>query len=302
MKDETNIPLGIAYLHSTIIIIFNVIAYLLSYLFTSADYIYKPYVSNFLTVFSIFALVLIVLFTLNKKRGQSLFTAFKDNTSRKTIGALILAGSIITIFLSVPALINSISQIINNNNDGERIPNIIYFMQILCPIVIALYFLKCKDKTGGDSEYSVVFGVPFFCIFINACFSLLEEFTLPIVSHSPFKLYFFIWFFSTLLVLIALFLIMRKRNQGVIATFQNRIVRKATGILVIISGIIEISSILNSLFASVWLIDFLGGMDSQAQLDIVLEIVRLIIYACEIVLGVFILKIKTNNISNENLG
>jgi len=63
MNDETKIPLGIAYLDTTITVIFNVIAYLMAYYFMSANNTDMQYTINITTVFSIFALILIVLFT-----------------------------------------------------------------------------------------------------------------------------------------------------------------------------------------------------------------------------------------------
>ena len=296
MREETKSVLGIAFLRTRIIAIFTLISYLLLFFYSGID---KYFTKACLLLFGFYAVILFVLFMLNKKHGQNIAAIYKDNTVRKTTGILILISGLISLFVYIPADINAIAQIIKSNIDSSVIPNIVSATLIICQILIAIYLLKCKIKTNEGYIVETVLGVAYLHTIITFTFSLADELSQSIISHASLNEYFLLRFVPLAVILLVLYGLNKKRNQSTISIFNDNTARKTTGVLIIVDGLISISIIINTVINIVWLRNFLGGSVNHTAQSITQNIVRSIIFICQILLGLYLLKYYKTKPANK---
>ena len=238
---------------------------------------------------------------LNKKHGQSLGSALHDKTVRKTTGVLLLISCILSLSLYATAFKNVYSQLSTNSDDGTVIPNIINFAIYFCQIFIAIWFLSYKGKKDQIFNTDAVIGIVFLYFFITASFYILSRLTEPIIYHSSLKKYLLIWLITAILILTVLYILNKKQNQSFISIYQNSMIRKASGVLIIIDGIIDLSNKLNSLLGTFWVMDFLGGSFNFRDKSIMYNAARIIVFTLQIGFGIYMLKYYKNKDIKEDL-
>jgi len=298
MREESKSHLGIAYLYTTIAAIFAIVTYLQLLFYNPID---KYYMKAFVLLFGTYAAIWFVLFKLNKKRNQSLSTIFKDCTARKTMGVILLKSGLISSFLYIPSSINAVSLIIKDEIDLSVIPSIICVLLFICQILLGLYLLKCKLKTDEMCKSESVIGIAFLYTFITFIFSLVEKLSQAIISCNSLDEYFLLRFATYVTILLVLYILNKKQSQSFVAIFNNNTIRKATGVLVLIEGLISLSIKINSVIDTIWLRGIIRDDVLHFVQSITLSIVGFIIIAIQILLGIYLLRSNKEKTAKHNI-
>jgi|GEM_PF-2203425 len=298
MKEETKSVLGIAYLYTTITAICAIISYVFTLFYSSID---KYSITACLLLFGFYAVIWFVLYKLNKKQNQGFGDIFKDNTVRKTTGVLITINVLISLLVAIPAVTNAISQIISNNIDASVIPTIISFAFILFQILIGVYLLKYTRKDNGQYITKTVIGSAYLFTSITTAFALVRAVLLSIIYHDTLNEYFFLRFVPLAAILVVLFILNKKQDQSFVSAFQDNTVRKSTGVLILISGLISLSNEINSVINTIWLTGFLGRSDFHTAQSIMSNIICFVIVVIQILLGIYMLKLYKRKTGEQNI-
>ncbi len=287
MEEENKSVLGIAYLYSTILAIFAIATYLQLLFYNPID---KYYIKAFVLLFGTYAAIWFILFKLNKKRNQRIGEIFKDCTARKTIGVIILISGFTSLLGYIINAISSASIMLETETFSSIIPIIISVLLVVCQVLIGLYFLKCKRKTDGVCKSETVIGIAFLYSIINFVFSLVEKLSQATISQHSLDEYFSLWFVPYVIILLVLYILNNKQSQSFISIFNNNTIRKATGVLVLIEGLISLSLLINTVINSIWLRSFIGVNGYLLVQSITRSIVGFLIVVIQILFGIYLLR------------
>jgi len=100
---------------------------------------------------------------------------------------------------------------------------------------------------------------------------------------------------------LVLYILNKKQSQSFVSIFNNNTIRKATGVLVLIEGLISLSININSVINTIWLRGFMGGNEFHFAQSITLSIVGFIIIAIQILLGIYLLRSNKEKTAKHNI-
>ena len=287
MKEEARFASGIAYLYTIIVAVFTLIPLLLILFYSPFD---KYSIKVTLLQFGFFALILGGLYTYNKTQGQSFRVIVADVAIRKATGAVIFIIAVIGLFTYIPSVIYGVTSVVQGITDSSVILTFVSLGLILCQIAVGIYLLKHTSRTNGGFAAKTVIGIAFCNTLISAVFKLVTSLTQALISRDSLNVQFLLWLGPVAVILIVLWFLNIKHKQSLISAFRDRAVRKATGALLIINGLLSIAAILNSVINTLWINDSIGISDYRMNSSITWSIVKFIIVACQIVLGLYLLR------------
>lgn len=287
MKEESKIVFGVGCFYAIITTVFLLISILSIFLYSESQ-VGQAILSEAIWA-AVDIVIIIVLIRLAKKQNQGIASTFRDYTVRKTAGLLILTGGLVTITTYIPAGINVVSLVIKNAYDPSVLPNIITCIIPLLQILVGIYLLIHKSKQGGEYTAKTVFGIAFLFNVITLALSLIRELLTNINSSNSSSAYYWLRLFCIAVILLVLYRLNRKQNQRFAAMFEDGIIRKSTGVLILITGVMSLPSLYSSVTNIFAMINMVGGTN-RIQSNIIQIVVRFIIVACQIAFGIYLVK------------
>lgn len=295
--DESNRFFGIAYLYTVIITLFSIASYLLLFSYSAID---KYTIKAFLVEFFVLVAIWCVLYMLNRTKHLSFLTLSKDNIVRKATGGVIIINGLTSIFIYLSQVVYAVSLVISRNIDESVVPTLVYFIFILCQIFVGLFLIKRKNNDYEQNDTGVVIGTVYLYTLIMVAFSLLTNLVRIMINPTSLNKFSFLWLTCIVIMIIILYLLNKRQNQSLASVFYNDTDRKSAGILMIISGVIAISVLLNSVINIFWLLDSNLSDNKYAVSNIMLSAIKLFIIACQIGLGAYLLKKSSSKADEPN--
>jgi len=291
MKEDSKRVFGIAYLKTTIsaiITIFTLLVSLIEYAVLGNQ------LGAFLIAESVWfvfvAATIFVLYRINKKQNQGIASLFKDNTVRKSVGVLILISGLMSLSVYIDAIQSIVTLICQGKADPTILLTIIDAIVIVCTILAGIYLLKYKDKTGEGYSAEIVLGVAYLYTMISTALSLVTKLSGTIISSYKINAYYFVWFAFAVVILFVLYRLNKKQNQDFVSVYQNDIIRKSVGALILIGGIISLSNYFNVARNIVSLMSSGNGTPNNIHTSIVRNCINFVIDAFQILYGIYLLK------------
>lgn len=285
--DESNRFLGIAYLYTVIIAVFSIVSSLLLFLYSAID---KYTIKALSLEFLVFIAIWCVLYMLNRTRHLSFGTLSKDNIVRKSTGSVIIINGLTSIFIYFPQVVHTIYSIISRKIDEGLAPTLVYLSLISCQIFVGLFLLKRKSTSYEKNSAGTIIGFTYLYTLITVVFSLISNLVRIRIKHTSLNRYSLLWLLCIVAMIIVLYLLNKKQNQNLASVFYNDTVRRSAGILIIISGIIALSVLLNSVINILWLMNSNPVGSKYAVSNIALSVIKLFIIACQVGVGAYLLK------------
>jgi hypothetical protein len=216
-KDKTNEEysakevLGIAFLYSAANTAFSLAPKLSSLIKSSSG------INVYNLLWYIFAAaILAFLYRLNRRQKQGLVTAFQNETVRKSTGALILTGGLI----SASNLINSVRSIYSligsdygtdNYIHSSIVTESISFVIVFIQIAFGIYLLE-KSKPGGGRVLKLVLQLVYLAAFIVLSFVLATKLMGHSVTGDGATEYYSLWFFAVAAICFGFFRLSKKQQ------------------------------------------------------------------------------------------
>lgn len=285
--DESNRFLGIAYLYTVIIAVFSIVSSLLLFLYSAID---KYTIKALSLEFLVFIAIWCVLYMLNRTRHLSFGTLSKDIIVRKSTGSVIIINGLTSIFIYFSQVVHAIYSIISRKIDESLVPTLVYLSLISCQIFVGLFLLKRKSTSYEKNSAGTIIGITYLYTLITVAFSLISNLVRIRINHTSLNRYSLLWLLCIVAMIIVLYLLNKKQNQNLAFVFYNDTVRRSAGILIIISGIIALSVLLNSVINILWLMNSNPVGSKYAVSNIALSVIKLFIIACQVGLGAHLLK------------
>ena len=160
MEKDSKIILGISFLFTTIICVFSLLGKL-TIIFSSNNLLEGLYVfCNRSSLWIVIVLgIIAVLYRLNHKQSQDVFTMLRDTTIRKTSSVLVIIDGLINLsgFLPVILSIKSSLEILkgnSSNNIGNLnkiiVIDFISLAIVICQILFGIYLLKYYESKKNN--------------------------------------------------------------------------------------------------------------------------------------------------------
>lgn len=288
MDEENKSIFGVAYLYIIISAILSLISVLIETI-VSGNQLAEFFSAESLWLV-IVAVTIFALYRLNKMQNQSFISLFQDNTVRKSTGVLILISGLMSLSVYIYALVNAVSLIWEGKPDSSVILNISGFIFIVLTILMGTYLLKYKGKTGEGYSAKIVFGIAYLYTIVATAFSLVTKLSRNIGSGVMLNTYYYLWLVFAAAILFVLYRLNKKQNQGFASAFQDDTVRKSTGVLILISGLISLSELLNAVKNIVLLINSNYVTNDYIHLSIIRNSILFVIVVCQILYGIYLLR------------
>jgi len=288
MKEESKSIFGVAYLCIMITAILRLVSGFTECIVAGNRF--GEFFKSQLVWLVVATVMIFALYRLNKKQNQSAVTPFRDNTDRKAAGILILISGLLSLSAYVYSIANAVSLVREGKSDSTVMLIFVSFIFILCLMLIGIYMLKCKGKVGENFSSKTALGIAFLYTAINTAFSLVSKLSQLISSSKGINAYYFLWYIITAAILAVLYVLNKKQNQDLISAFQDEIIRKSAGVLILTGGLISMPDLINKSKNIIIFIASGYGTKNNMHSNIVLTIIDFAIALSQIALGVYMLR------------
>jgi len=287
MKEDTKSALGIAYLYTLISALFAAATIALVLFSSPLD---KYSIKVLALYFGFYAGILIVLYLCNRKQAQTFRAITADVTIRKATGAVISILALLNLFTSIPAIVYAVGSVAQNSVDLSVVLTLVSLALDLCELALGVYLLTHRSKTDGAYVAITVIGIAFWYTLLSAAFTLITKLAQVLIGQDPLNGSFLLWLGPELVLLAVLWVLSKKRDQNLIAAFQDGGIEKAVGALLIVSGLLRAAGLLNTLLNILWLKDSIGIGSYQATSSITQTIAKFVIVALQLAFGLYLLR------------
>lgn len=286
---ENKSYLGVAYLYTLIMSVYMVLIYLSLLLMPNS----KWDIANLAITVGCYCAICIYIGIKHKRHGKTLTEFFKDNTARKTLGAVLLSEIAFRTYLQFFALKSAVSIYNSKITEFSLLPNIISSFLFLLNVFIGFYLLIFKKSTG-EADREKIIGTTFIYILLVTVFYLALKLIKAVIDSLPLSFDFYFRGGLLTLIIAVLFLLSKIFRFSLAASFHNDEIKKAAGILIILNAVLDIPNIfvyIKNYLTFYWQV----GIDLTNLLDtLVPKSISIVFIALQIYLGRSLMKGKNS--------